>query len=331
MDGDFTSYGHSFHFTSEIELRQHIQSFIEKSFFELQTRNYWYKKNKKFEFYIDEFTYNFTFPPILKKPTEFIRIHQIQKYQLIEHSKYYFDRNREFINQQINAIIEDFKKDSEHLNRVLFAENLFENKPLRNLTSTFNTVFDDITARELCNRISTPFIRSLLVNPNSNNIEIHKIAMRCFEKYGGHTITFILNLPPLTFSNSNSKMVTDKNHGGEIPAIKIKFLNKPFEYFICFYDSQKSTDRQRRIASVFDSLRIEPVAFLTYSGYIEQRINKENISLSLFIENFNKHPIISCSVEPGRCINCNRELTDPKSRRVGYGKDCAQELGLPYT
>jgi hypothetical protein len=331
MEGDFTSYGHSFHFTTENGLREHINSFIRQSFSEIYSSPYLYKKEKIFEFYIDEDTYYFNLPPIILKPKEHIKKHHTKKKQLIEIPRYYFERNSDYITKQINTIVELFKNGDTKINKVLFSNNIFENRKQRFLTESFGSLFDDASALELCNKLSSPFIRTLLKNPISNKIEIHKIAMKCYEKYGGHVVSFILSLPKLQFGNYNSKTIVAKtSYQGEIPSLKIKFLKQNLEYFLCFYEPKKRVGRETTVASIFNNTQKKVEGFLTYTGYIEYRINKENISLKLFLENINNHKIISCSIESGRCINCKRDLTDTNSLRVGYGKDCANDLGIPY-
>jgi uncharacterized protein (TIGR02996 family) len=37
-----------------------------------------------------------------------------------------------------------------------------------------------------------------------------------------------------------------------------------------------------------------------------------------------------CSKDMGRCCYCNQPLSDPRSKRIGYGATCATRWMLPY-
>lgn len=332
MEGDFTSFGRSFHFYDENKLKSYLRSFIQKAYLEIYSGNYWYKKEKVFGFYIDEDTYYFNLPPISSRPKNLSTNSKKRKHYFNKHHEYYFKKNNDYFDKQINSIIKDIKAGRNTFNSVLLCDNLFENKKPIILSENFATYFDDITALELCNKLSTPFIRSILKNPISNKLEIHRIAMKCYEKYGGHIVSFILSLPKLQFGKSDSKtVITKTKYEGEIPSLKIKFLKHNIEYFLCFYEPRKRIGKETTVASLFNKTQTKIEGFLTYSGYIEHRINNESISLKFFIENVDNKQLVSCSVEPGRCINCNKELTDTSSLKVGYGRNCAKELGIPYT
>ncbi len=154
--------------------------------------------------------------------------------------------------------------------------------------------------------------------------------MKAYTKYGGYVLSFLLSLPELTFGNQNSKLLTKRfSYQGEIPSLKIRIQNGT-EYFMSFHEPRKRVGKASTVATVYNKAKRIVEGHLTMQGYLEARIQSEKVSLHLFVDNLKKPTTIFSGVELGRCIYCNQELTDNKSLRNGYGRDCAENLGLGY-
>ncbi len=330
MVGDIFFLNLTSHFTSELQLKESIKSglkaviqqyyivkYLKVNFFFKNAPNF--KPKLYFEFDIDETTFRIDFPPFNYTPNKKAPYESL--FQYVDIYRAYFDKEIDNIISQVG----DFEGSS-----IKLTDNIFEKIKPRLIDERLETVFKDIQAVQLCRKISSPFTRIILQNATNNILEIHQIAMKCFNKYGGHIITFLLSLPELKFANQKPSFLTNHlQYNGEIPSLKIKIQNGT-EYFICFHQPKKRLGKQTTVAIIYNKKSRTTEGHLTMQGYIETRIQAERMTLHIFVENIKKPTSIFSGVELGRCIYCNQELTDIKSLRNGYGKDCAQTYNLNY-
>lgn len=328
--GDFTfSDGKSFAFTNESEFNELFYRIIDT-----ELSNYTFSIHKIptqicTEFMIDNIDYELLIPgtivftgtfknssPITKTIDKFIH------YNKETHKKYYED--------ELNKIKELFFKGKSNIEVTKLIDNIFENAELILLNGKVETIFTDEIAEKICRKIQTPYIRSLLEKSSLNRIKIHMIAMNCYKKYGGHMITFLLRLKKLKFGNRNVTTVRtyEKNTEGLIPAYRIRLGNK--SCIIRFYEKKIGEPINQKAAILLDPDKKIQIGLLTRNGNIVKR-NSDNISIRLFMDKFNCDELYS-EVELGNCLNpkCNKPLTDQRSLIAGYGKCCAQNLGIPY-
>ncbi len=340
MKGDFTSKGFMYnnvtisgfckHFEKEEEFLKLIKSWVGSALKALRGSKYHYKVERIFEFYVDNDTYLFILPPFLKK--ENLTKKKYYNFEKIEEIDDYLNRNRSYIFQQIKDITENIIKGNNQFKTIQISADIFQNKQFRKINDDLETVFTDEQVVQLCSKLSTPWVRQLLVNSSINIKELHQIAMKCFNRYGGKIISFVLLLPIMDFGNRKSKyFIEKKDYEGEIPSFKLKFSNSGDEYYFSFYPNINKIKSDTKIATVFNKTQNVIEGFISFNGYMQKKVNNENLKLRLFVENlYSKNRVIYCGVADGYCLKCNRELSDPKSLRVGYGRECAAEIGIPY-
>ena len=340
MIGDFTSKGfnsdficyNSFseHFENEERFIKLLNKWIWMAINSLRNSRHHYRSEKVYEFYVDETSHYLILPPFLKSLHETRKKH-LSKSDLLESSEDYFKRNETVILLQVKNIIEEINNGNKNKGEIELTKDIFKNKQLRLIDENIKTIFEDNQAISLCEKLSTPFIRTLLKTPKQNISEIHQMAMKCYNKYGSPVISFLLTLPMLQFGQIKSEFVIDKeDFDGELPSIRLKFKSSNEEYFISFYKLNQTYKSNRKIATLYNKTAKRVEGFLTYKGYLQNRILKENIKAKLFLENYKNDRIVYCGVENGFCINCGRKLEDLNSLKVGYGRDCAFEIGIPY-
>lgn len=329
MEGDINVRERTTHFTSETELRDTIKSGLRATLDDYYRETFLIirkGKSKVFDSFveidIDETVFQIQFPPFA---------FQFNDKELVENLEIYWNRNRDYFLGEIEAIIASVKRgDFKCFSSIKLTENIFESVKPYSISEGLETVFSNKQAIQLCRKIFSPFTRIILKNPANNIIAIHQIAMKAYTKYGGYVLSFLLSLPELTFGNQNSKLLTKRfSYQGEVPSLKIRIQNGT-EYFMSFHEPRKRFGKASTVATVYNKAKRIVEGHLTIQGYLEARIQSEKVSLHLFVDNLKKPTTIFSGVELGRCIYCNQELTDNKSLRNGYGRDCAENLGLDY-
>lgn len=341
MTGDFTSKGFSFemggiggfctHFETEEQFLKLLHQWTNNALTALRCSKHYYKTDRIFEFYVDNDTYFLILPPFLKNE-KLTKKKVYYNFEKLEEIKDYLGRNKPFIIEQLKDITENIKNNYNQDDTIQLTTDIFQNKQFRKISESFDTVFTDEQAISLCSKLSTPFVRQLLLNSKSNIKELHQIAMKCYNKYGGQIISFLLLLPVMDFGNRKSKYFIEKSdYNGEIPSFKLKFSKAGDEYYFSFYPNISKIKGDRKIATVFNKTKNRIEGFVSHKGYIQSKLFKENLKINLFVENlYSKNRVFYCGIADGYCLKCNRELSDPKSLRVGYGKECAAEIGVPY-
>ena len=277
------------------------------------------------EFMIDNLEYELYLPTDFKYTGSCAREKSLP--EKIAH--YNIETHKEYYQKELSKIKEHFLHKTSNIHLEHLVDNIFENLPIRIIGNNKETIFDDETARKICRKIQTPHIRALLEYPKSKIIELHEIAMDCFKRYGGHILTFLIKLPILEFGAKN---VTVKrlfvNNKGLIPAYRFKCGNN--SCIIKFYEKKKSDPINFKSVVLTDANTKIEIGKITYNGNITHREARSS-PITLFRNNFNNGQL-HCEVALGNCLNpsCNHPLTDPLSLIAGYGKKCAENLGIPY-
>jgi hypothetical protein len=339
MIGDFTGNKRTSHFESEESFESLFYMFLSSCIFDLFCNSrFIFKRPKSYTFSVNNKDYQIILPPIITRESKTKikkkidgKNKKIEKSELVanEKSTEYYKRNEVFFIEQYKTILNTINGDNEK--HTSFVTDIFAGKKLRYLSNDFQTIFTDIEAILLCEKLSTPFIRKLLLDKINNIKYLHQIAMKCFNKYGGSIISFLLNLPIIDFGRQTSKILNEeKDYDGTIPALRLKFYKNGDEYIISFKENKPKGSKEK-YGYVFNKTKNITEGYITFLDYIENKMAKENLKIRLFIDEIhNRTPIIYCGVNYGHCINCKKELNDPISLKVGYGKECSKTLGIDY-
>lgn len=242
---------------------------------------------------------------------------------------YNLETHKEYYLKELSKIKEHFLNKTSNINLVNLVDNQFENSTTRIIGRNQETIFDDETAIKICKKIQTSHIRTLLESPRSRITEIHEIAMDCYKRYGGHILTFLLKLPILKFASQNvSVLKAFVNNKGLIPAYRFKCGNS--SCILKFYEKKKSDPSTFKSVVFFDAITSVEIGKVTFNGKITHR-EAPGSQITLFRNNFINGQLY-CEVALGNCLNpsCNHPLTDPRSLIAGYGKTCAENLGILY-
>ncbi|MBK7040940.1 MAG: hypothetical protein IPH46_10865 [Bacteroidetes bacterium] len=106
-----------------------------------------------------------------------------------------------------------------------------------------------------------------------NLSELHFLAMKCYKKYGGYLISFILSLPVMKFGNKEGiPFIKKESHDGSISSFAIKFKNQTDEYFFVFYPAKQITDKAKAIATIFNKSKRKVEGTISKEGYFERSV-----------------------------------------------------------
>lgn len=327
--GDLTfPGGKTYVFTNEKEFEELFYKVITTTI-ESKAMSILYGKIKSsitVDFMIDNIDYELTIPTNYTvtgsyKPQINSVPSRIIHYNLETHKEYYL--------KELSKIKEHFLNKTSNINLVHLVDNQFENSTTRIIGRNQETIFDDETAIKICKKIQTPHIRTLLESPRSKITELHEIAMDCYKRYGGHVLTFLLKLPILKFATQNvSVLKAFVNNKGLIPTYRFKCGNS--SCILKFYEKKKYDPCTFKSVVFFDAISSVEIGKVTFNGKITHR-EAPGSQITLFRNNFINGQL-HCEVALGNCLNpsCNHPLTDPRSLIAGYGKTCAEKLGIPY-
>lgn len=233
----------------------------------------------------------------------------------------------------IDSYFQTFREPILHL-----TTNFFD-KP--KATITFNglppirTHFTDEQAIGICSKMSSSFTRNLcrqLSNPRENRkkilYQLHYIANKALNIYGGKMLTFIYQLRNLNFKNTTAIEV--QTYSKVIPDFPlISFDVGQDSFCISFFAKQIRPNKIIPDIRLFTSRSFEEIGLIDEEGYIFYKLSKFKPRLTLFFESLKEGKFeIRAGVESGYCQRCNRELTHPLSLRIGFGPDCAKMANI---
>jgi hypothetical protein len=279
-------------------------------FIEVETNNKDNQKNVFGQNIADEYNYYIELPPASK----FINIQQ------------YRERIRKLKNDQIKRMLNGNSINNEYCYKL---HNLFENRNITFFNSDIETIFTDSEVVKLCERLASPFIRKLCMNHVKNKDLLHQAAMKCYKKYGGYVISFLLSLPKLTFANNlaSKANITIEEFDGLIHSFNIQFDKGTPAYKFNF--NYNFSLIKNEVITIRNSIRGVTEGYITLDGYYKYRLDSESLNPLFFIDNMNNSTsTFYAGIEEGNCINCGRPLNDPNSLRIGHGPDCAKNLGI---
>jgi hypothetical protein len=233
--------------------------------------------------------------------------------------------------------------------RLLSEGDIFSHRQKRTLyfeDSKVETVFSDFEANSICMGLDDRHFRHIArkyFNTNEQladeQIEVHSIAMKALEKYGGKALLFFISLPPLPFKAVNATQIfseLDKRRNKqEFPILRISFRNvhNQIEKIQIAYYAEKSKVGRIRfddVLSVKNRSTGQQLFCVSRGGYVVPERNAKEIIpvLQVFVRfsTDTTQAFLNYGLETGECAICGRELTDPESIRLGIGPICRKDL-----
>jgi len=222
----------------------------------------------------------------------------------------------------------------------LISENRFKEikQKIKFDNTEIKSFFSDQEALEICERMSSSFTRRLCKEYFQFPIgkkkqeclfQLHYIANKAKEIYGGEILSFLLNLRKLNFKNITAKEVsTYKKDRPDFPFYRFEAEGIGIGFFLKG-DHSNNLKPDVRIYSIDSNNLTTPIANVNHEGMILLKLESFYPKLSMFIEKTKMEQVqFFAGVETGNCIICYRELTHPLSLRTGIGPICARDSGI---
>lgn len=228
----------------------------------------------------------------------------------------------------------------------VFTENIFQTV-VQVITHpnypSIQSFFSDTDAQVICSRMANRRIRyfSNLFLSNDTKIDhvsiryqIHYLANKAIEFYGGEILTFVYGLK--SWSKVGTKVEVFKFDKGAVydfetnfSKIRLQSFNGKGDYTIHFKRAY-----ERPLGSL-DALKIRRPwtnEFFTISIKGELIANFEDCipEIALFQETINGQYMLYAGYDDGFCDICGRKLTDAISIKYGRGPECRRNNGNPW-
>lgn len=201
-----------------------------------------------------------------------------------------------------------------------------------------HSYFSDIQAQLICSRMSSSYARSIAEQhgkfPQDNNKELllyqlHFLANKALQVFGGKILTLIYELPPLRFAKKTAVEVrTYKNVRPDFPMIS--FTTHQMQVNVAFFTKlHRQQNKLKPHVILFKNKTYETIGSLDELGRIRLQLQSFRPQLSMFIDQINEKKFkIYSGVQTGVCDICKRPLREPLSLRIGIGPVCAKNIGL---
>lgn len=206
---------------------------------------------------------------------------------------------------------------------------LYENEP------SIESYFTDEQAIVLCGKMVNSQARILAKNVRKNKGDrekyiLHYFANKALKIYGGDVITFIINLKQIKIGISyDDKKVYQLDllkQNEELPIFPSLRIQSPTDSYLLYFVLKKKLGSERYISeiSIFSKKTKRVIGTISRRNDAMCLVNNFDIEFYIFLEmctNVNNVKYYS-GIESGRCILCNRVLTDPLSLICGVGPIC---------
>ncbi len=198
--------------------------------------------------------------------------------------------------------------------------------------SSIKSFFSNNEAIRICSKMNCAFIRSLckMIQKQPDNAEllyqIHFIANKAHDIYGGKILTFIYKLEQMDFSKNNPyyEVRTYTNVLPDFPILRLTVGDDTFKVF--FFLKRGHNKSIKSDIRVFTKDNQE-IGYVDKEGYIITRLESFNPHLTLFYTAMKDNSYsITAGVKAGSCEVCGRELTHPTSLKIGLGPECAKKV-----
>ncbi len=160
--------------------------------------------------------------------------------------------------------------------------------------------------------------------------QLHFMANKALQIFGGKILTLIYELPSLPFAQKTALEVkTYQQVRPDFPLISFTFEKQEPVNIAFFTKLHRTQNTLKSHVILFKHETYEKIGSIDEEGYIRLQLKSFRPRLSLFIDQVNeKNFKIYSGVETGVCERCKLPLSDPQSLRMGIGPVCAKNIGL---
>jgi Family of unknown function (DUF6011) len=201
--------------------------------------------------------------------------------------------------------------------------------------------FTDIEAKKICFKLNNKRIRKIseLFQPNNYEdnqddirYQLHYLANKALDIYGGQILTFIYDLPQWYNAKRDTVIMQMDNFDlhNSSPRFPNLYLqsnsNSSKQYEISF---KKVYERPiySSVAFTFRNKETKKEVDINYSGEIVENVTEIEPIILLFKEIINGEVVLASGYDEGYCDKCGRELTDYYSILYGRGPTCRLNYG----
>ena len=242
----------------------------------------------------------------------------------------------------------------EKQSQVLLTENIFINviQQIRYKDErTIDSYFTDAQAKEICSKMAVGIIRhysnlfmankvnsqALVKKPENLNFDLlryqlHYLAAKALDFYGGKALTFIFKLRHLPLHKTNTKVLSAnkkwyRNENVYFPTFQLNRSDDDSNYYIRF---TKLYERKKDNYPVFTlyNYRRKKVAAFSRTGELIEKFKERFPSIAIFEEIKSGELTLYSGYDDGLCDICGRLLTDPLSVSYGRGPQCRIDYPL---
>ena len=198
------------------------------------------------------------------------------------------------------------------------------------------TYFSDLQAVDICSKMSSSLPRKRATdfgNLNNKNkeltrYEIHYMANKALNIFGGKILTLLCELRKLKFKTKNAFEVrTYRTVRPDFPFLHFKVGGEIIN--VAFFTREHKIKNKLTANSVIYSSTYNRIGFIDELGRVKLELQRFRPQLSLFINKVkDKNYQIHSGVETGVYEICKLPLTHPTSLLFGIGPVCARNLGI---
>jgi hypothetical protein len=272
----------------------------------------------------------------VKDPTLNTKINDIIENMILNH----FSKATQ--NKKIEA--SNFKIENPELITV-FSENVFTN-PVQEVTHSkykpINSYFTDEQAKLICLKMANKRIRhfsNLFLTDNTKidkltlKYQIHHLANKALDFYGGKILTFIYKLQNWPSRTSNVEVIKMNpsavyDFDTNFPKLQIRSLNQEKSFTVTF------TRAYERLSGSYSALKItnnwtKKTARISINGQLIDNFEECIPEIALFKESLGETFVLYSGYDDDFCDICGRRLEDPISIKYGRGPTCRNNYGIP--
>lgn len=204
-----------------------------------------------------------------------------------------------------------------------------------------NSFFTDEQAKFLCLKMSNRRIRyfSNLFLTDASGIDkielryqIHYLANKALEFYGGQILTFICQLKNWHANTSNVEVFKAKPNtlyecDTNFPKLYLQSNENNKSYTITFARAYERNNSSYYPLTIMDN-RTHTKARISINGQLINSFENCIPEIAIFIECFEGNSILYSGYDDGYCDRCGQPLTDPISIKYGRGPTCRRDYGF---
>lgn len=238
----------------------------------------------------------------------------------------------------------DFKIENSELITV-FSKDIFRNKVQEISHPKYDTIdsyFSDAQAKHICFKMSNNRIRhfsNLFLTSTSNidtltlRYQIHYLANKALEFYGGRILTFIFKLsnwPIRTTIVEVLKMNPSEIYDFDTTFSKLQLQSSEYgkSFTIMFtraYEREAGSNTALKITNTLTNKTVR----VSINGQLIEDFENCIPEIIIFKESLNGILMLYSGYDDGLCDICGKRLNDPVSIKYGRGPICRVNYGNP--